>query len=140
MLQLSLGSKCVSQKLKQLQGCKFENFSSFLKMSRYIRAKYNQNYKTRARMRRAQNSRENDTENAGPVFKTNAQYCRKYRQLRRHLTSLSQVWMWISSLMRWRVQWRSTQTHRTHLAYPIWQRGPKIWNCTGADSYLKFLS
>jgi hypothetical protein len=42
---------------------KFENFPIFLKC-RHMRAKYDQNYKNRARMRRLQNSKDNDTENS----------------------------------------------------------------------------
>jgi hypothetical protein len=50
-------------------------------------ARYSQNYKIRTRMHRAQNSKENDTENAGPVSKTNAQYCCEYRQRKRARTT-----------------------------------------------------
>ena len=57
-----------------------------------MRAMFNKNYKNLARMHRAQTSKENNTENAGLGPKTNAQYCREYRQRKRALTTQNHMY------------------------------------------------
>lgn len=83
-------------------------------------------------MRRTQNSKENNTEMLGPNPKPTRSTAviignvSVLGQLRRHLTCLDQIWMWISLLIIWRAQQRWIRTHRTHFSYPIWWQGPKV--------------
>jgi predicted phage gp36 major capsid-like protein len=108
-----------------------------------VRAKYNQNYKKRTRMRRARNSKENDTKKRLALIQNQRAVLPRILATKARLDNSGASEDPESSMdadffaMRWRVRWRSTQTHRTHLAYQIWRRGPKIGHIPGPTTTLK---
>ncbi|KDR12024.1 hypothetical protein L798_14180 [Zootermopsis nevadensis] len=112
-------------------------------MSRYMRAKYYQNYKTRARMGRAQHFKENDTHNVAPGPKTNAQYCREYRQRKRSRTTQAASDEPASSIDEDFVadEMESVMEFDPDLSDPFgipnMATGALNWTCIGADIYFK---
>lgn len=109
VLQLILGFKFVSQKLKKLQSREFEKVSKcldFLEVSRFMREKYKQNYKNCIQECVEHKILKWITPKApGPNLKpnrnsaANVDNVRALQQLRWHLTNLGQVWMCISLLV-----------------------------------------